>query len=627
MSENDEDTTLCRNCRRQISTSNFVLHEMHCKRNISVCEHCNEPIPKAEMEVHFEENHAKIPCPKCKIQVEKQHLEIHEEQECLKRQVKCTYCEMHVAKGELDDHQEYCGTRTENCVLCGQFIMVKDMARHEESRCSYGGIQPKTNPRTNVLNPTTKVAPAVSSRKPPPPTQAADVSDDFLFGSGELNTFQMDEIQRLLGANGMGASHQSGATSGARSTAFRGTTQVATSKNKKKEVNVQRQNRNGEVNHNLDHDQTFLPCEFCGETFPVDMLVLHQGSCSEDQLSSLMVNNSTSAEDNRINYPEPPMERPMPNVIDNLHGYDIYDDSDPSGGFEGAGPVQLDEDLLLPCEFCDELFPQDVLVMHQAVCEADALKTPRVMSPAVRNTGSGMKKVLNASRAKPMQHTPNINEIIYGKDHHATPPGPHSRDLDHTLRKYGSSSFDVYGSRGQRRTSETESLSPTSPRRSTSRTSVSSAARTKMTLKNLLSDYDSPVATPKPADSRRPSDSRETAGSFVGFSSSSRKSSLNANNHAKQTARSSVRSTLVPGATPKRNDTKRTNTGANRRDPFDPADLDVGNIRPSRSQRNPDGQYMPPTPGSLSSRQRDRTFDYGDKTNKNGSLTKRRDQY
>lgn len=34
-------------------------------------------------------------------------------------------------------------------------------------------------------------------------------------------------------------------------------------------------------------------------------------------------------------------------------------------GFDGAGPVQLDEDLLLPCEFCDDLFPQDVLVMHQ----------------------------------------------------------------------------------------------------------------------------------------------------------------------------------------------------------------------------------------------------------------------
>lgn len=181
------------------------------------------------------------------------HLISLQEQECLKRQVKCTYCEMDVAKGELDDHLEYCGTRTENCVLCGQFIMVKDMARHEESRCSYGGVQPKSNPRTSVSVPTAKIAPAVSSRKPPPPTQATDMSDDFLFGSGELNTFQMDEIQRLLGANGMGASHQSGSTSGARSTAFCGTTQMATSKNKKKEVNIQRQNRNGEVNHSLDH--------------------------------------------------------------------------------------------------------------------------------------------------------------------------------------------------------------------------------------------------------------------------------------------------------------------------------------------------------------------------------------
>lgn len=160
---------------------------------------------------------------------------------------------MDVAKGDLDDHLEYCGTRTENCVLCGQFIMVKDMARHEESRCSYGGVQPKSNPRTSVSVPTAKIAPAVSSRKPPPPTQGADMSDDFLFGSGELNTFQMDEIQRLLGANGMGASHQSGSTSGARSTAFCGTTQMATSKSKKKEVNIQRQNRNGEVNHSLDH--------------------------------------------------------------------------------------------------------------------------------------------------------------------------------------------------------------------------------------------------------------------------------------------------------------------------------------------------------------------------------------
>ena len=31
--------------------------------------------------------------------------------------------------------------------------------------------------------------------------------------------------------------------------------------------------------------------------------------------------------------------------------------------------MRLDEDLLLPCEFCDELFPQDVLVQHQVTCQ------------------------------------------------------------------------------------------------------------------------------------------------------------------------------------------------------------------------------------------------------------------
>ncbi|XP_062590468.1 TRAF-type zinc finger domain-containing protein 1-like isoform X2 [Saccostrea cucullata] len=625
MSDNDEDTTLCKNCRRQIATSNFVLHEMHCKRNISLCEHCNEPIPRAEMEVHFEENHAKIPCPKCNKEVEKQHLEIHEEQECLKRPIKCVYCEMDVAKGELEEHQGYCGTRTENCIRCGQFIMVKDMAQHEESRCNYREIQPKNNNNTPVDIPHLPSNGSVTSnRRAAPPV--VDDSDDFLFGSGELNSFQMDEIQRLLGVNGMGPSHQTRVTPPTRTTA-RGGTQAVSSKSKKKEVNLERRNGNGEVGHNQNHhvhDQTFLPCEFCGEAFPIDVLVLHQGSCTEDQLSSLMADTNLREEsDNRTNYPIYPIQRPLPNVIDNLHSY--MDDSDPTGFINDVSPVEPHDDLMLPCEFCDELFPQDVLVQHQAVCDSDALKTPRVMSPVVRSTGANLKRVSNTPRNKP-QHTPNINSIIYGRDHNATPPGPHSRDLDHTLRKYGSSSFDVYGSRGQHRTSESENVSPPSPRRSTSRTSVSSAARTRKTLGSLLSDNDSPLPSSRQAGIRRTGDSREATGSFVGIPST-RKNNVNLNNLAKQSAYSSVSSSRGPGAVSKRNDAKKTNTGASRRDYLDP-DLEVGNLRPTRSQRNSDGQYLPSTPGQSNTRQRDRTFDYGgERTTKNRNPTKRRDQY
>ena len=54
------------------------MHEMHCRRHISVCPACKEPIPKGEMEVHHEENHAQTNCTKCGESIEKNKLEIHE---------------------------------------------------------------------------------------------------------------------------------------------------------------------------------------------------------------------------------------------------------------------------------------------------------------------------------------------------------------------------------------------------------------------------------------------------------------------------------------------------------------------------------------------------------------------
>lgn len=54
------------------------MHEMHCMRNITLCKHCQEPVPKGEIDIHFEETHAKIACEKCGVQVEKSVLEKHE---------------------------------------------------------------------------------------------------------------------------------------------------------------------------------------------------------------------------------------------------------------------------------------------------------------------------------------------------------------------------------------------------------------------------------------------------------------------------------------------------------------------------------------------------------------------
>lgn len=78
-------------------------------------------------------------------------------EECPKRQTKCHYCEMDMAMDALKEHQSYCGTRTESCLKCGNRIMLRDQARHEESNCTYPAPRSPPPARRSPL-----------SRSPPP---------------------------------------------------------------------------------------------------------------------------------------------------------------------------------------------------------------------------------------------------------------------------------------------------------------------------------------------------------------------------------------------------------------------------------------------------------------------------
>ena len=63
--------------KRQIAVVNFVMHEVHCRRNIVLCENCDEPVPKSELQEHFDEYHVKVKCEKCGQSVEKLAVEDH----------------------------------------------------------------------------------------------------------------------------------------------------------------------------------------------------------------------------------------------------------------------------------------------------------------------------------------------------------------------------------------------------------------------------------------------------------------------------------------------------------------------------------------------------------------------
>uniref|UniRef100_A0A8C4TGY9 TRAF-type zinc finger domain-containing protein 1 n=1 Tax=Erpetoichthys calabaricus TaxID=27687 RepID=A0A8C4TGY9_ERPCA len=122
-------THLCGNCKRDIPTENFMIHEVHCRRNIKLCPLCAEPIPKTELEEHIDSQHAQVVC-KCAMKMERSQLEEHQSQECSLRLVKCQFCELEVTFSKRAGHEEYCGTRTERCEKCLRNVMVRELGTH-----------------------------------------------------------------------------------------------------------------------------------------------------------------------------------------------------------------------------------------------------------------------------------------------------------------------------------------------------------------------------------------------------------------------------------------------------------------------------------------------------------------
>ena len=66
--------------------------------------------------------------------------------------MKCLYCELEYPKNELEAHTDYCGSRTEPCTKCGQYIRLKDLVRHDESNCTYPPVKPANNDRNATEN-------------------------------------------------------------------------------------------------------------------------------------------------------------------------------------------------------------------------------------------------------------------------------------------------------------------------------------------------------------------------------------------------------------------------------------------------------------------------------------------
>ncbi|XP_058853983.1 XIAP-associated factor 1-like isoform X1 [Acipenser ruthenus] len=130
MEGSSEETTLCKNCKKEVLASNFSLHESHCWRFLSVCPLCDEPVPKDQLQEHRDTEHCKVRCTQCNKEMEKCKLEIHQSEQCAERLVSCEFCDLELPLSKLQEHGDACGSRTQRCPDCDRYVMHREQERH-----------------------------------------------------------------------------------------------------------------------------------------------------------------------------------------------------------------------------------------------------------------------------------------------------------------------------------------------------------------------------------------------------------------------------------------------------------------------------------------------------------------
>lgn len=415
MEEETTETKYCSNCRRDIPAANFVMHVTHCQRNLTLCKVCGEPVPTSQQEEHFEEYHTEVKC-ECGQRLEKMNLEEHKETTCPNRLVDCQFCELQLPFCKLTTHVDYCGSRTEKCDVCDRFIQKKDFEMHVETGCQHPVKEKrkKTPPQTpdeSYMYSDTPGGMLGAMGLSESPESFLDAAKFFPFMPG------MREFQQILNT-GLGEPPFGGTSYFDADSAFSGRDVVARGMRPKPlkpnfdenglddfsdfDGNFIQQTDDDEMlaaayqaggydsANGVDRmppgmingpfpkmssllptdsssDATELPCEFCGSLLPMDALILHQSGCQLKSMDSLPDIASTG------HYADSHKHISRQREFDDYETEVDFDDDR-----RGAADVTF-----LPCEFCEELFPCDNLIQHQAICDA----SPASLLPAVIRNG------------------------------------------------------------------------------------------------------------------------------------------------------------------------------------------------------------------------------------------------
>ncbi|XP_075424253.1 TRAF-type zinc finger domain-containing protein 1 isoform X1 [Ascaphus truei] len=334
-SEAEHETELCGNCKRDIPLANFTIHEIHCKRKISMCRMCEEPFPTTEMEEHVATEHAPVTC-KCKMIMEKRHLEEHERSACSLRLVQCQFCELELGFNKSGEHEDYCGARTERCETCGRSVMMKDLKDHPE----------------------------VCGKEPEPKKVAhARSRPEYNYVNQGGTWFESQEVHNFLGDHLLSRmpGHLPSRFYGPFTGFERGVAQTV-------EANRSRvaERRNLARNRYLDSQEQLQEERNVGSSVPRrerSSSDFFQGLSLQNESRASADSTATSTDRWKAFYSKDTKANERPHWQNNATLFSC-NNSPPVD----APSSQTSNNIMLPCEFCEELFPEEDLILHQSGC-------------------------------------------------------------------------------------------------------------------------------------------------------------------------------------------------------------------------------------------------------------------
>ncbi|CAG9770231.1 unnamed protein product [Ceutorhynchus assimilis] len=457
--DNNVEKEMCNNCKKEIPQPNYVMHTMHCARNITLCKVCNEPIPKMEYESHREKCRKPVmkkPTPppttienssyfqqrkavedkKAAIRREtylKKHEHLVDNGFTLNETIRngygktsskyssnssssgsisssssnsrvssvadnssskkitnqssgavkkpaliprldggsgikskgsdgllpCKFCDLELPKLELEEHENYCGSRTDKCLDCGELVMFKNKQVHLDSNHGFVKLTDEPGPKAS-WDSTTHRTPDLSGRASPirrrvERLRLGDVDYDpmpylpaaYQPGGGLKKNKEGEsykEISRRLDCKTeyiRNLLHDSASiTIPLRSSGSAPRNHFNHNKGPAPQPPRYRRNPPTEL---------IIPCEFCDTPIPHEDLIEHETGCRPDLARYNPRRNKV----------------PLPDEDDYTPVYEAPRMRTPPR----ADSPDSEE---LPCEFCSHMVPASQLWRHQLSCTAAA---------------------------------------------------------------------------------------------------------------------------------------------------------------------------------------------------------------------------------------------------------------